>query len=655
MTQERLSVSPTNEPKSAVTNIDNTAITGPYEETKSPGDPGVSQSKFLSDSAACEWWIWELIGVVGSAGAIIGLCILFWMHNNQPTPSWQFTYSVGHGRKTANVTFNAIIEMISTIARLCLLIPITRGLSQLKWAWFAEKERNLIDLTYFEAASRQSLLDSFKLLWTLKLSHFAIVGVFAIILAQGLSFFTQNLATYPVLYRPDLTLNKPLPPNMDELYTKWLQSGDVAPPPELQIARIVNATTYQAQSAGDAPYYNVHLGMKANIWAALYGIDISSDWYTPKFLCSTGNCTWKNYSSLGVCTRCSNITSRLTKNCVPKPSSDLPGFTGCDFSLPNGFSLGGEEGSRRNLMAMNTSLQPLVYTNYEMPIAVVQSIRAYNTSTANSTSSVNASECVLVPCVIKYGMAYSALYPDVRKTGYNGPVFMENADSIWDNYTFNEDGITINPQPNTTANDTTKFTMDRRTYLGLKYYVEALFNGFVQGGVSESLSFLSDNRTQNVTASTADAMQAVYLPGTLGCFDVYMNVVWDANMCALINTGVAMTNIIRRYAYSIRTYSIAGETFELQSFVVIRWIWILPVAGLWFLSFITLLGTIWKTRRMGLKVWCGNPLALVFLGLSREELEKVNRDELIEGGPARRAFKVQLRLTNGQAKLFRSR
>jgi hypothetical protein len=84
-----------------------------------------------------------------------------------------------------------------------------------------------------------------------------VMGALAVIAAQGFSFFTQNLVTYPIMYLPDPEMHKPLPPNTDQLYANWTikYSNDpsIPLPLELQTARIANATTYQAVTPGDAP------------------------------------------------------------------------------------------------------------------------------------------------------------------------------------------------------------------------------------------------------------------------------------------------------------------------------------------------------------------------------------------------------------------
>ena len=398
--------------------------------------------------------------------------------------------------------------------------------------------------------------------------------------------------------------------------------------------------------------------MKANIWAAIYATDPYGSWDIPSYFCSTGNCTWEGYSSLGVCSRCSDLTSKLTKNCVPRPGIDPPGVTGCDVSLPNGFNLGGVEGSRYNLMAMNTSFQPLVYTNYTTPIAVVQSITAYDTFFVNSTTPINASECALVPCVLKYAKSTTDSSPVLKGVGYNGVFYLEYVDTIWDSYNFDSsqqsplNGPTINVPLNTSRNDPTNFSMDQGTYLGLKYYTNALLNGFVRGNVTtENLSFLSDNRTQNVTASPQDAMQAIYRP--CSSTDVFNNPVSDWAACAMTLLAGGMTKIIRDNSFDLTTNSAIGDTYVGQPVVTVSWVWIIPAVGLWLLSAITLMGTAWKTRRTRVKTWRGNPLALVFLSLGRKELEEVKQHGLTEDGLVKKAeaLKVQLRFTDRQAEL----
>ena len=120
-----------------------------------------------------DWWLWELAGLLISAAAIIGMTVLLTYLNNRPQPSWAYTRAAdevaGHKIPAVNVAVapNSLLSLLATIARVCVLIPITKGLAQLKWVWFAEKERDLSDFEAFDNATR-GMTGSLFLVWKLK-------------------------------------------------------------------------------------------------------------------------------------------------------------------------------------------------------------------------------------------------------------------------------------------------------------------------------------------------------------------------------------------------------------------------------------------------------------------------------------------------------
>src|SRR6266702_3902951 len=153
MAKEQISSLSTKEP---VTGVHDILAASPYEQMETHDSAAPLKGDIVSTSKTDDWWVWELLGVLGSALAISGLCILLKKFDKHPLPRWSYTYEGKIARfkgDAAHITLNSIIEAISIAARLCLLIPITRGLSQLKWVWFAEKERTLTDLRCFEAES----------------------------------------------------------------------------------------------------------------------------------------------------------------------------------------------------------------------------------------------------------------------------------------------------------------------------------------------------------------------------------------------------------------------------------------------------------------------------------------------------------------------
>jgi hypothetical protein len=65
------------------------------------------------------------------------------------------------------ISVNSVVSWLGTIARMCLLVPLSNGLGQLKWTWFSDRERSLTDISIFDAASRGAS-GSVQLIWRLK-------------------------------------------------------------------------------------------------------------------------------------------------------------------------------------------------------------------------------------------------------------------------------------------------------------------------------------------------------------------------------------------------------------------------------------------------------------------------------------------------------
>lgn len=119
-----------------------------------------------------DWWIWELVGILVSLVALAGICALLSVLNGRAQPIWAYTAPARKiGDKeipavTVAVSPNSILSLLSTCCRICILIPITKGLAQLKWVWFAEQERQLSDFEAFDNA--RTVTGSLFLVWKLK-------------------------------------------------------------------------------------------------------------------------------------------------------------------------------------------------------------------------------------------------------------------------------------------------------------------------------------------------------------------------------------------------------------------------------------------------------------------------------------------------------
>jgi hypothetical protein len=89
-----------------------------------------------------DWWIWEIIGVVMSAAAICAIIGLLSTLNGKHLPNWGFKIKERTIRgkiipeRTINIALNSVISWISTVGKICILIPITKGIGQLKCEHF---------------------------------------------------------------------------------------------------------------------------------------------------------------------------------------------------------------------------------------------------------------------------------------------------------------------------------------------------------------------------------------------------------------------------------------------------------------------------------------------------------------------------------------
>jgi hypothetical protein len=97
----------------------------------------------LSDLVV-DWWLWELFSWFLSALCVFGIAVLLGYWNGRAVPD----------RFPLGITLSASIAVLSGIAKYALIVPIDSALGQLRWHWFAQKPRPLMDFEHFDDASR---------------------------------------------------------------------------------------------------------------------------------------------------------------------------------------------------------------------------------------------------------------------------------------------------------------------------------------------------------------------------------------------------------------------------------------------------------------------------------------------------------------------
>jgi hypothetical protein len=115
-----------------------------------------------------DWWLLEIVSSMLSLVASMALVGVLLKYDDRGLPNWP-----------SYITLNSLLALLTTIAKAGLLLPIAEALGQLKWIWFAQKERPLTDFQTFDEASR-GMTGSFKILYRLKGRYVTFLRLFCL-------------------------------------------------------------------------------------------------------------------------------------------------------------------------------------------------------------------------------------------------------------------------------------------------------------------------------------------------------------------------------------------------------------------------------------------------------------------------------------------
>ncbi|KAL4893169.1 Mus7/MMS22 family-domain-containing protein [Aspergillus ambiguus] len=550
------------------------------------------------------WWGWDILGLTLALAVLIAIIVILRVYDGKQQPSWRW------------ISLNTLLSWLSTVGKGCIALPLSTGLSQLKWVWFAQKKRPMSDLRVFDNASR-GIYGSAELLWALRMRHFAVFGAIAVLLAIGFEPFVQNL----VHYSSDLVVDTS------------------------KISRLANATNYSGLGplqSGAVNYY-IEPTLKGNIYNSIFSTDPGRPWTIPQHMCPTGNCTWDPVASLAVRALCANVTSSIEESCEALNDGDAP-YNNCTVSLPNGTSAYYASGYHTEAIALQVQPvdHPIVYTNATLP--VIQRIEAVVASSEDGWTVAQevrdnpiyvATECSLEPIVRSI------------KASVNSSVYHETVLAEWSNVEvwydrplvpdWNE-SLGVYPGQN--------FTLSSKSQATITQFMKSLFSGNAYASTL-NLEFSTIGLELH---ATPDVMEAFMYGNITGCADIER----DRFGCAMRNVADAMSKSFRDQAYvNAETDMLAGHTQVNATIVHIHWQWLTLPLLVWLLSAVTWLGTEWKTRRGKLQKWSDNPLPLLFLYRSVEESETDEVQGVSGQAYERRAKSIHVQLyTNEEQAVF---
>jgi hypothetical protein len=350
---------------------------------------------------------------------------------------------------------------------------------------------------------------------------------------------------------------------------------------------------------------------KSNVYSSLLNSDPKKPWSIPQYSCSTGNCTWDPISALELSASCTNITDQLKFSCHDDPEFIAKyGASNCSVNLlgsntsatfvPNSW-----DGSPISVAAVKSS-QSLVYKNIHH--YVTQMIAPDGLLLAGpfkpGVTPWQAMECALIPIVRSF-----------RITVTNG-TYREETLATWTNGTTNpRGGYYLYPPwgPELGMKHNQSFGLSAPTMKSMDGFFKSIFTG----NAKLSPPNVEFNSYGGSYAGT-DIIQAILYAKITGCTATTA----DKLRCVMENVAAAASKTFRD---SVATGNgaggngtISGQAKSSATYIAVHWQWITLPAVVWLLGLMTLVGTIWKSRRDSVPKWKNDLMPLLFLYKNRQ-------------------------------------
>ncbi|KIW04641.1 uncharacterized protein PV09_04386 [Verruconis gallopava] len=242
-------------------------------------------------------WTLELACVFISLACMAALLVLFIYFDKKPLSSWHFYFSL-----------NTVASTLGTTAKSSMLLAVGSAIGQGKWQWFYNNPQPLRDFDVFDEATRGPL-GSIRLLWTLRARHLAVLGALVTIISVASDPFLQAVVNYEGrLDNVTLSGSETDPSALSRGFVaranRWAGLNDFAYTQSTSLELDGNTYTSYPKREDFGTSSAFYSGTSSYNDAGLNGS-------TPYFSCPTGNCTSPIYTSVGVCSKCADISESV--------------------------------------------------------------------------------------------------------------------------------------------------------------------------------------------------------------------------------------------------------------------------------------------------------------------------------------------------------
>jgi hypothetical protein len=325
-------------------------------------------------------WIWELASLLLCIGLVAAIFVILATYNGQRVPDWGLS-----------INLSTLVALLATILRATLVMIVAQVISQAKWSWFWSngQVRPLVQLQDFDAASRGALGAAYLIPKVLLRNPVALIASVVTIV---------SFATGPFVQQAIKTVT------CDEIVP-----GEQASVPIAHYAP--GSSTFFTLGPGRTELTNDMKG------ALIAGLSNPSTVETNIVAsCKTGNCTFADYASIGMCGYCKDITSLVTG------PHNQTGTRFGEFRLPTGPAINFEPGPSSSMLTVNTTTNtswvpdfPTEYSWAFLNFTVLtgkdkpSGKRCKDTQTGQQPNcDYTASACALYPCMRTYSANVSA-------------------------------------------------------------------------------------------------------------------------------------------------------------------------------------------------------------------------------------------------------
>lgn len=617
--------------------------------------------KYSASDNIVKRWLLEILSWLFSAicmAAIIGVLIYL---QGDSLSRWTL-------QGKTHLTLNAYISILSKMAGASLILPVSEALGQLKWSWFLEHSNKIWDFEIFDNASRGPW-GSFLLLVRTKGRALAALGAMVMLCALGLDPFFQQVVDFPersALHNTSGAIPRVV--NYDPLFMPEYKYGYPITQYSQDLAPVIRQFLY-ANGTRPVEFGN---GTRPDL----------------PLSCPTSNCTWPEYETLAVCSKCSTIdvSELLTFTCLNTTidwTASYEGDIGNVTTTPNGTACGyflnatneapvlmsGYLFNESNVgqemgEALLVRTLPLTQFQTKTPLFGSGSIKfkevrnplldALIVSAANGVDSVYRREApVINECVLSWCV-------QTITSSYNGGSYIEDVlarhenttagPSPWESFPIPEDegggfdifymqNISITPPASSPDRSTS--TATNTTYGATNITANAIMNVFDD--------FFPSYYTQ-ASASDAPILRYKDYEGTGASTRHLTFSAWqqpnDLNS-HLSRLAQAMTNVMRSDVSSNEMLN--GTAYKMETYVEVRWQWLTLPLGVLFTALIFLAATITKSamERDRVDIWKTSAYATLLFGLPDEVQKKITRSSST-GTPRTKAKELKVKYQPNQ-------